>query len=179
MRLHRTAALAVTALAGLGLAACSSATSTTAATGRSSTATSGGSSPTSRLAIGGASASLCSEVATVTTQQHGLAAAGQASGTAPESVTVLHAYGRTTKLEFDQIAPRITADLATAPQVVRAAWSSLQPQVDQLLVAGASAASVPAFTRDAAVVETSNGFVSASQTLSAFTHGACRTAQPA
>ena len=171
-QVRRVAGVAVGILAACGLAACGSGTSSTATTGSPTV----GSPPTAPPAIGSASAGLCAEVATVIAQQEGLGRAGQAVGTAPGDVDALHAYARTTKLAFDKVAPRITADLGSAPGVVRAAWSSLQPQVDQLLVAGASADSVAAFTRAAAVVRSSNAFVGASQPVNAFTHGACRTA---
>ena len=169
---RRAAGVAVGILAACGLAACGSGTASTATTGSPA----GGSPPTAPPAIGSASVGLCAEVATVIAQQEGLGTAGQAVATTPGNVDALHAYARTTKLAFDKVAPRITADLASAPRVVQAAWSSLQPQVDQLLAAGASATSVPAFTQVAAGIQSSNAYVSDAQTVNAFTHGACRTA---
>ena len=172
-RSHRGAVLAVTALGALGLAACGS-SSTTSPTTVPAPA-SGGSPPTTAAVIGGASAGLCADIAAFSKQEQGLLTAEQAAGGSAGSLASLRSYAARAKPDFDRTASRITDGLASAPPFVQSAWVALQPQVDQLFTAATSATSLPAFVRAAGSIASTNGFITANQTLSTFAQGACPT----
>ena len=188
MQKRHTATLAILALGVLGLSACGSTSSSSAPTttgasvstttatmtpgaGVSTTTTAHGSPTTS---VGGTAPSgLCADIATFSKQEQGLVTAEQSAGSSSASLSALQSYAKQSKADFDKVAPKITADLASAPTIVQKAWASLQPQVDQLFQAAATATSMDGFTRAAASVESTNGFSSANATLSTFAKGVC------
>ena len=188
MQKRHTATLAILALGVLGLSACGSTSSSSAPTttgasvstttatmtpgaGVSTTTTAHGSPTTS---VGGTAPSgLCADIATFSKQEQGLVTAEQSAGSSSASLSALQSYAKQSKADFDKVAPKITADLASAPTIVQKAWASLQPQVDQLFQAAATATSMEGFTRAAASVESTNGFSSANATLSTFAKGVC------
>ena len=188
MQKRHTATLAILALGALGLSACGSTSSSSAPTttgasvstttatmtpgaGVSTTTTAHGSPTTS--AGGTAPSGLCADIATFSKQEQGLVTAEQSAGSSSASLSALQSYAKQSKADFDKVAPKITADLSSAPTIVQKAWASLQPQVDQLFQAAATATSMDGFTRAAASVESTNGFSSANATLSTFAKGAC------
>ena len=188
MQKRHMAALSILALGVLGLSACGSTSSSSAPTttgasvstttatmtpgaGVSTTTTAHGSPTTS---VGGTAPSgLCADIATFSKQEQGLVTAEQSAGSSSASLSALQSYAKQSKADFDKVAPKITADLASAPTIVQKAWASLQPQVDQLFQAAATAPSMEGFTRAAASVESTNGFSSANATLSTFAKGVC------
>jgi hypothetical protein len=161
----------------LGLAACGSSSSSTTTTAAAPTTTSGGVTPTTTGSGTATSTStLCRDLADLSTQEEGLVRAQQTATDASGSLSALQSYAKQAKSAFDRSGPRITADLATSPTIVQSAWSTLQPQLDQLVESAATSTSVPAFARAASSIETSNSFLASDQTLTAFTKAACPTA---
>jgi hypothetical protein len=163
MHMRRAALLGAAALGSLGLAACSS--------GPSSTATTTDAVPTTAAAIGG-QGGLCSDIAAFAKQEQGLVTAAAAGGSSG-SVSALRSYAKQSKGAFDRIAPRITDDLASAPEPVRSAWTSLVPQLDELYEAGATATSVAGYNRAAGSIESTTGFIAANAALSTYAKAAC------
>ena len=164
MHMRRAALLGAAALGSLGLAACSS--------GPSSTATTTDAVPTTAAAIGG-QGGLCSDIAAFAKQEQGLVTAAAAAGGSSGSVSALRSYAKQSKGAFDRIAPRITDDLASAPEPVRSAWTSLVPQLDELYEAGATATSVAGYNRAAGSIESTTGFIAANAALSTYAKAAC------
>jgi len=163
---QRTVVVALAALASVALAAC----------GSSSPTTSGGAGATTTTAAGTTAASgLCADIASFSKQEQGLVTAEQSAGGASGSITALRGYAKQSKAAFDNVAPKISADLATAPASVQSAWSSLQPQVDQLFEAATSATNLSGFARAANSIEATNSFANANETLSMFARSACPT----
>ena len=178
MRKRQAALLGVTALAILGLSSCGSSTSSTSTTTTTSgpTPSTSGAAPPATGAGGANTARLCADIAAFSQQEQGLVTAEQTAGSASGSVNALQSYAKKSKAAFDQSAARITSGLASAPPIVQSAWATLQPQMEQFFQAAATATSLSGFTRAATSIEATNGFISANQTLSAFTRGVCPTA---
>jgi hypothetical protein len=178
MHARRTAVLALSVVGALGLAACGSSSTSTTTTAAAPTTT-GGVTPTTTGSGSGtatSSSTLCRDLADLSTQEEGLVRAQQTATDGSGSLSALQSYAKQAKSAFDQSGPRITADLATSPTIVRSAWSTLQPQLDQLVQSAATSTSVPAFARAASSIETSNSFLASDQTLTAYTKAACPTA---
>jgi len=163
MHQRRTTALVLIVLGALGAAACGSSSSSAPTTAAPTT-------PTTAQVIGAPSAGLCAEIAQFSKQEQGLVSA---DGGASNSLGGLHSYAGKSKQAFDQAAPRITTDLASAPPAVQSAWATLQPQVDQLFTAAMTATSLDGFARAAGSIESTNAFINANDTLSRFVQGAC------
>ncbi len=172
MHTRRAVVPVVIVLAALGLASCStspssSPSSTTAGAAPSttgvstSTATAGPTGPST-------TARLCSDLTAFEQQEQDLTAVAPS-----DAVSTLQAVAAQAKAAFVRGGPRITDDLATAPEIVQTAWSTIQPQFDQVIEAAATATSLPAFIRAIAPIESSNTYTGANQTLSAYASAVC------
>jgi len=163
MHTPRATLLGVVALGSLGLAACSSGSSSTATTAAV---------PTTAAAISGP-AGLCTDIANFARQEQGLVTAAAAAGGSSGSVSTLRRYAKQSQEAFDRIAPKITADLSSAPAPVQSAWTSLVPQLHQLYQSGATATTVSGYNRAAASIESTSAFAAANAALSSYTKAAC------
>jgi hypothetical protein len=183
MHARRTAVLAVTVLGTLGLAACGSSTSapsTTAATPPTTGAnppTTGatGSTATTSVPSGPAAttSTLCGDLTDLSKEEEGLVSAEQTATNPSGSLPALQSYARQAKSSLDQTGTKITAELASSPTIVQSAWSTLQPQLDQLFESAVTSTSLPAFARAASSIQAANSFLASNQTLTAFTKATC------
>ncbi len=168
---RRLAVLALVTLGAVGLTACggSSSSSPSTATPTSTTppATAG------PITTGASGSGLCADVAALAGQEQDFVTAQERVGGTTGNLAALQASAHQSKQAFDETAPKLTADLAGAPSVVQSAWSSLQPQVDQLFASALGATDLSSFARSAAAVEASNSFTSANATVRAYAQGAC------
>jgi len=186
MHARRTAVLAVTVLGTLGLAACGSSTSapsTTAATPPTTGANppttgatgSTGSTATTSVPSGPAAttSTLCGDLTDLSKEEEGLVSAEQTATNPSGSLPALQSYARQAKSSLDQTGTKITAELASSPTIVQSAWSTLQPQLDQLFESAVTSTSLPAFARAASSIQAANSFLASNQTLTAFTKATC------
>ena len=168
---RRLTVLSVVAIGAVGLTGCSGSSSSSPTTG--ATATTAPPATAGPLTTGASGAGLCADEAALATDVQDFVTAQQGSGGTTGSLAALQAAARRAKQAVDTTAPTLTADLAGAPSIVQSAWSSLQPQLDQLFASALGATDVAGFARSAAAVESSNAFTSANATLRAYAQGTC------
>ncbi len=176
MHARRSTVAAVGVVGALVLAGCGQASSSTATTAAAPPTTAGAAVPATASPPAGVPPGLCSTIDAFAAQEQGLASAEENAGGTTGSVTALRQYATRSKGAFDQAAPQITAGLASAPSIVRAAWATVQPDIDRLFSAASTATSLDGFAQTAESIESTNAFTSANQTLSAFAKGACPSA---